>query len=244
MRLLAASLSGQSDAQWAQTAANCVDGAVLGGVALDEKSRRAARQSVKDRNRNEFIPSDPLEFISQQLAQLTDTPIRPGVNVRSTTINPLQSVAEICADHNAIVEVNAHCRQQELRAAGCGEALLADTERLMTFVEAASVTDAPVSVKVRAEVSGVDLVNTAKKIETAGADIVHVDAMDSEEVIKDVAAETDLFLIANNGVRDQQTVFEYFEYGADAVSVGRPSTMPRVLQRVQDAVEEWGTNHE
>ncbi len=244
MRLLVASLSGQSDAQWAQTAADYVDGAILGGIALDEKARRAARRSVEDRNRNEFLPSDPLEFIDKQLTQLTDTPIRPGINIRSTTVDPIRRTAETCASHNAILEINAHCRQQELCAAGCGEALLADSERLRTFVKSASATDAPVSVKVRAEVSGVDLVNTAKQIETAGADIIHIDAMDSEAIVSDVAAETDLFLIANNGVRGRESVSEYLEYGADAVSVGRPSTMPRVLQRVHDAVEEWGTAHE
>jgi tRNA-dihydrouridine synthase len=74
--------------------------------------------------------------------------------------------------------------------------------------------------------------------------VIHIDAMDSEEVVSEVAADTDLFLIANNGVRDRQTVVEYFEYSADAVSVGRPSTMPRVLQRVQDAVKEWDTYRE
>lgn len=73
----------------------------------------------------------------------------------------------------------------------------------MTFVEAASVTDAPASVKVRAEISDVHLVNTTKRIETAGGNIIHIDAMDSEEVVSEVAAGTDLFLIANNSVRDR-----------------------------------------
>jgi TIM-barrel protein len=146
---------------------------MLGGVALDGKARRAARRSVENRNRNELLPSDPLEFIGRQLAQFTDTPIRPGVNVRSTTVGPVQSVAEICENHDVITELNAHCRQKEPRTAGCGEGLLADTERLMTFVEAASVTDAPASVKVRAEISDVHLVNTTKRIETAGGEIIH-----------------------------------------------------------------------
>ena len=140
--------------------------------------------------------------------------------------------------------MNAHCRQRELRAAGCGEALLADTERLTTFVESAAVTDAAVSVKVRAEVPDVDLVETAKGVEAAGAEMIHIDAMDSETVVSDVAAETDLFVVANNGVRGWETVREYFDYGADAVSVGRPSTIPRVLQRVRNAVDEWGSEQE
>jgi len=34
-------------------------------------------------------------------------------------------------------------------------------------------------------------------------------------------------------------VREYLEYGADAVSVGRPSDDPRVLRRVREATDAW-----
>jgi tRNA-dihydrouridine synthase len=53
-----------------------------------------------------------------------------------------------------------------------------------------------------------------------------------------------LFLVANNGVRDRPTVREYLKYGADAVSVGRPSDDPRVLSRVHEAVDEWFAEQE
>jgi tRNA-dihydrouridine synthase len=99
-----------------------------------------------------------------------------------------------------------------------------------------------VSVKVRAEVDGVDLAETARRVRAAGADVFHVDAMDSEAVIADVAeAAPDLVLVANNGVRDRVTVSEYLGYGADAVSVGRPSTDREALCRVRRAVDEWFT---
>jgi tRNA-dihydrouridine synthase len=55
-------------------------------------------------------------------------------------------------------------------------------------------------------------------------------------VVADVVAATDAFVIANNGVRDEPTVREYVGYGADAVSVGRPSDDPAVLSRVKRAV--------
>ena len=94
------------------------------------------------------------------------------------------------------------------------------------------------SVKVRAGVDGVDLVAVAERIEAAEADAIHIDAMDSEPVVGDVAAATDLFVIANNDVRDRESVREYIESGADAVSVGRPSREPtgQVFGRVADAV--------
>jgi len=61
--------------------------------------------------------------------------------------------------------------------------------------------------------------------------------MDSEPVIADVTDACGLFVIANNGVRDARTAGEYLDYGADAVSVGRPSDDPTVLRRVRRAVE-------
>ncbi|WP_128903818.1 tRNA-dihydrouridine synthase [Halorubrum amylolyticum] len=246
--LVAASLSGAADADWARTAAPHVDAAVLGGIALDPASRAAARDLVA-RDRSEFLPADPLAWIDQQLGRLADAPLRPGVNVRSATVDPVREAAAVCAERDAVCEVNAHCRQPELRAVGCGESLLRDTDRLAEYVAAAAETGATTSVKVRAEVPGVDLVAVADAVADAGADWLHVDAMDSEAVVSELIAgrtvgkaerpRDDLTVIANNGVRGRETVAEYAEYGADAVSVGRPSERPAVLSRVADAVEAW-----
>ena len=237
--LALASLSGESDADWALAAADHAGAAFLGGIALDEPAREAARKLVA-RDREEFLPPDPLAFIDEQLAVVADADatIRPGFNVRSTTAAPIREAAAICADHDAIIEINAHCRQDELCAVGCGESLLADSERLAEYVAVAAETGSTVSVKVRAEVDDVDLVAVAEEIEAAGGDAIHIDAMDSETVVGDVADATDLFVLANNEVRDADSVREYLAYGADAVSVGRPSRDPdgQVLRRVGDAV--------
>lgn len=239
-RLALASLSGEADADWAAAGAELAGAAFIGGVALDEPSHEAARALV-DRDRREFLPDDPLAFISEQLAALDDVPIQPGINVRSTTVGPIREAAAICADHGAILEINAHCRQPELREIGCGETLLADSDRLTKYVKAAAAEGPAVSLKVRAEVTGVDLPTVARRIEHAGADAIHVDAMDSEEVIREVAAAADLFVIANNEVRDRESVQEYLGYGADAVSVGRPSREPTgaVMRRVAAAIDQW-----
>ena len=257
-RLALASLSGESDAAWALAGADHAGAALLGGIALDEPSREAARALVA-RDRREFLPTDPLAFLDRQLSRVaaagdatnmddaadsvghdgTASPsIRPGINIRSTTVEPIGAAAAICADHGAICELNAHCRQPELRAVGCGETLLADPDRLATFV-ARAVSEGPdVSVKVRAELPDVDLVAVAETIADAGATAIHIDAMDSPAVVGRVAAATDLFVIANNGVRDRASVAQYLDRGADAVSVGRPSREPDgpVLRRVARAL--------
>jgi len=238
-RLALASLSGEADAAWARAGSDYAGCAFLGGVSLDGPTREAARELVA-RERNEFLPDDPIAFVDEQLAALADAPIRPGVNVRSATLGPIRDVAAACADRDAIVEINAHCRQSEMCDAGCGEALLRDTDRLRSHVAAASDAGVDVSVKVRAEVTGVDLAGVARAIESAGADAIHVDAMDSESVVADVAAAApSLFVVANNEVRGGESVREYLAYGADAVSLGRPSTDGRVRRRVRAAVDEW-----
>lgn len=237
-RVALASLSGESDAQWASNAAEYVGAAFLGGIAIDEATRTAARKLVA-RDRTEFLPPDPVAFIDDQLAALEDVPLLAGFNVRTTTLAPLERVAEVCASHDAVLEVNAHCRQEEMCLAGGGEALLVDSDRLCEQVRTAHREGARVSVKVRAEVPGIDLPTLGQQLATAGADLIHVDAMDSESVVRDVVDATDLTVIANNGVRDRQTVHEYLSYGADAVSVGRPSTDPVVLARVREATDEW-----
>ena len=237
-RVALASLSGRSNADWARTAEPFVGAAFLGGIAIDEATREEARQLVA-RDRSEFLPPDPLVFVDEQLDALEDASLRAGVNVRSATVDPIGGAARICADHDAILEINAHCRQEELVAAGSGHALLRDADRLAEYVAAAAETGATVSVKVRTEVEGVDLPATARRIDDAGADVIHVDAMDSEPVVRDVAEATDAFVIANNEVRDRETVREYLSYGADAVSVGRPSDDPRVLRRVRQATRAW-----
>ncbi|MFC7042280.1 dihydropyrimidine dehydrogenase [Halonotius sp. GCM10025705] len=237
--LALASLSGEADAEWALAAADHAGAAFLGGIALDEPAREAARQLVT-RDREEFLPADPLAFIDDQLQTVaTDTAsIRPAINVRTTTADPIRAAAAICTDYDAILEINAHCRQAELCAVGCGESLLADSSRLANYVAVAAEEGAAVSVKVRAAVDGVDLVAVAEAIEAAGGDAIHIDAMDAEPVVGAVADATELFVIANNEVRDADSVREYRRFGADAVSVGRPSRDPdgQVVRRVADAV--------
>lgn len=240
-RVALASLSGASDAAWARRASEYAGCAFLGGIAVDGPTREAARALVA-REREEFLPADPIAFIDRELSSLEETSLTAGFNVRSTTIEPIRRAAAVCREHDAIIEINAHCRQDELCAAGAGETLLADTDRLCAYVRAASETGAITSVKVRAEVTDVDLPETARRVSEAGASIIHVDAMDSESIIRTIAETSDAFIIANNGVRGRKTVREYLVHGADAVSVGRPSDDPRTLERVREATTEWFQN--
>jgi TIM-barrel protein len=235
MKLVAASLSGVADATWARAAAPHVDCALLGGLALDGPTREAARTMV-GRDREEFLPPDPVAWAEAQFTALADTPVRPGLNVRAAAPNSVRPIAEVCAAHNAVLEINAHCRQAEMCAAGAGEALLRDPEALAAQVAAAA--PATTSVKVRAEVAGADLQAVANAVSDAGADWVHVDAMDTPGSVTLVSeAAPNLTVVGNNGVRDGPTARRYLDRGVEAVSVGRPTTDPGLLTRVRSEVE-------
>ncbi len=243
-RLALASLSGQSDAQWAIAGAPWAGMAFLGGLALDEPTREAARRMVAERDREEFLPADPLSFLDAQLSLLAEQPIEAGVNVRAVRDDRLRKAARLCAANDAVLEINAHCRQEEMTAIGAGQALLRDPPRLQEQVQIAQDAGATASVKVRAEVPGVDLPALSESLAEAGAAILHVDAMDSEPVIGEIVERADAFVIANNGVRDRETVETYLAEGADAVSLARPSDDPAVLERVQGALRAASSRNE
>lgn len=219
---------------------------ILGGYNLDAATNQAASEMVK-RGREEFISDEPLKLIDNELRSIkTDSLV--AVNVRSSSQEPLIEAARIINDSNAILEIDAHCRQPEMTKIGVGEALLHDLPKLQDIIRKVKATGAIVSVKVRANV--IDNKKMAKAIEDAGADILHVDAMKKGsgadmEVIRNIRDVTRLLLIGNNSVTDFETAKEMFTRGADIVSVGRgviedPSLITTLVKEVTLLQKEIG----
>lgn len=219
---------------------------ILGGYNLDAATNQAASEMVK-RGREEFISDKPLKLIDNELRSIkTDSLV--AVNVRSSSQEPLIEAARIIKDSNAILEIDAHCRQPEMTKIGVGEALLHDLPKLQDIIRKVKATGAIVSVKVRANV--IDNKKMAKAIEDAGADILHVDAMKKGsgadmEVIRNIRDVTRLLLIGNNSVTDFETAKEMFTRGADIVSVGRgviedPSLITTLVKEVTLLQKEIG----
>lgn len=234
-----ASLSGKADSAWATVGAPVADVAFIGGLALDKPTRYAAEQ-MANRGRDEFLPKNPFDWMRRELSRLSDIPITAGVNIRVANNDPVDRAAKICEQHDSIIEINAHCRQPEMCAVGSGEHLLRNPSVLQKRVSAAAGYDVPVSVKMRAEVSDVNLPEVASIATKAGADIIHVDAMDSEPIIKEIDyMTTDCLLIGNNGIKSGQDAMEYLQYGADAVSVARASDSVPILRDVKQTVEAY-----
>lgn len=202
----------------------------IGGYNIDRKTLVAGRKLLK-RGRSEFdIPLDEIKnHIEEQTSIIRKDNSWKGlvsVNLRSVTPAPIINVSKMRGVD--VVEINAHCRQPEITDLGCGQALLSDPDKLFKFTRAVvRKADSRVSVKIRANVPGVDNIIIAKSIEKAGADYLHVDAMKpghpyaDYSVISQIKGSTDIFLIGNNSIKDLKSANKMINSGADGFSIAR-----------------------
>lgn len=239
-RLALASMSGESSAEWAMAREEWIGGAFLGAFNLDEETCTASREMVA-RGRTEFLPDRPFDYLDDQLEKCAEIDCLVGANVRTVSPERIHRAGELCVEHDVVLEINAHCRQPEMVEIGCGQQLLRTPERLRDYLQAGSESGALVSLKGRFEVEDADSVEILNRAVEWGADILHVDAMDSEGLIAELEAP---FILANNGVRRARHVREYARYGADGVSVGRANN-PDFLETLSKAVRnQWEPNNQ
>jgi TIM-barrel protein len=205
------------------------DMVTVGGFNVDLKTVLAGK-SIKERGRPEFdIPYNQiLSFIEDQINIIQGNAWKGmvSVNLRSTTPSSIVEVSEIYGVD--VVEINAHCRQPEIMELDCGQSLLHKPDDLYRLTRTV-VNDASckVSVKIRANVPGTDIINTSNLIEDAGADFLHVDAMKpgyphaDYKTISSISDQTDIFLIGNNSIKDVNSAKKMLKAGADGISLAR-----------------------
>ena len=203
------------------------DVATLGGFNLDSQTINASKK-ILERGRREFhfpenIIFSHIENEANKIKNQNDVLV--SVNLRSTTPQPIIDVSKI--DNVDIVEINCHCRQEEFLDINCGQNMLLRDD-LKDFIS--SVCDnskAKVSVKMRANVSGVDDLKTAKIIEDAGADYLHIDAMkkgvpDADyELLSEICDAVSIPVIGNNSIDSKDKLFKMLETGVSGFSIAR-----------------------
>jgi TIM-barrel protein len=154
--------------------------------------------------------------------------IKISLNLRATSPEPIILLSEV--GNLDIIEINSHCRQEELLKIGCGQEMLQSQKKLANFVrKVVNEVDSEqkVSVKLRANVDNVDDIKIAKKIESSGADYLHIDAMKPGypeadlKIINKISNETELFIIGNNSITDITSGKEMINAGASGISVAR-----------------------
>jgi len=235
-----ASMAGWVDAPYVLARRDHVGAAFIGGYSIDEPTMKAAREMTAQ-GRKEFLYDDPVEELSAQVTRLEESGVVTGLNLRGSAPESYEAIAEIFGER-VIYEIDAHCRQEPMIRAGCGEFFLHHPDRLMDTIKALKSTGATVSVKIRAGVHHDDRI-LAKELWRSGADIIHADLMDfGYQKLRQIRNSSPLFLIANNSITSFERMKEMFSHGADMVSLARRSD-ERTLAGLDAAITRYSDEH-
>ena len=204
------------------------DVATLGGYSLDAPTIEASRKIV-ERGRKEFdFPLDKIfSHIENEVASIkkVHNDVKVSANVRATTPQPIIDVGKI--KDLDIVEINCHCRQEEIIDIGCGQNMLKRPDLKDFISEIVDGVNCEVSVKIRANVDGVDTLEIAKLIEDAGADYLHIDAMKKNvfdadyDLVKKVCESTKIKVIGNNSLNCEENIKKMIGTGVYGFSIAR-----------------------
>lgn len=202
--------------------------ATLGGYNLDNPTIEASKKII-ERGRKEFVfPEDEiLSHIESEIASIKKVHknVKVSANVRATTPQPIIEVGKI--KDLDIVEINCHCRQEEILDVGCGQEMLNRPDLGDFISQITDNVDCEVSVKIRANVEGIDTLSVAGLIEDAGADYLHIDAMKKGvfeadwDFLSEICKNTDIKIIGNNSVNSEENVRKMIDTGVDGFSIAR-----------------------
>lgn len=238
--LAIASMAGWVDASYVLARKAHVGAAFIGGYSIDEKTLEASRE-MAEKGRKEFLYEDPLKELEDQTRLLEGSDVVTGINLRGSSAGSYQEIAR-CLGDRVIYEIDAHCRQEPMIRAGCGEYYLHHPDELARCVRALKSEEVRVSVKIRAGVHANDA-SLAATLWKAGADIIHIDLMDfGYQKIRQIRNSCPLFIIANNSMHTFERVKDMFSHGADMVSLARKSD-ERTLGGLDAAISRYAEEH-
>ncbi len=229
-----ASMAGIVDAAYVIERTGHIGFAFIGGYPIDQRTMDAAKIIAAQGERKEFLYDNPVEELTRQIAKMEKNDVILGINLRGSTPEAFSSLAAALGDR-VVYEIDAHCRQHEMIAAGCGEYYLKKPDELVAIVRALKTHAVTVSVKIRAGVAADDR-ELARILWKAGADILHIDLMDfGPAKLRQIRNSCPLMLIANNSITNFDKMKEMLSHGADLVSLARQSDI-RTLSGLDAAI--------
>ena len=232
-----ASMAGMVDAAYVLERADHIGAAFIGGYSIDQPTMDAAKAVIAEGNRKEFLYDDPVEELKKQMALMEKSTVILGLNLRGSTPGSFGAIAQSLGE-SVVYEIDAHCRQPAMIAAGCGEHYLKKPGELMAVVRELKSENVTVSVKIRAGVAADDRL-LARKLWQSGADILHIDLMDfGSAKLRQIRNSCPLMLIANNSINTFERMREMLSHGADIVSLARKSET-RTLSGLDAAITRY-----
>ena len=202
--------------------------ATLGGYSLDAPTIEASEKIIQ-RGRKEFVfpLNETFDHIENEIASIKNvhSNVKVSVNVRSTTPQPIIDIGNI--ENLDIVEINCHCRQEEILNIGCGQEMLKRPDLGDFISQVVDNVACEVSVKIRANVDGIDTLKIARLIEQAGADYLHIDAMkkgvfDADyNLLENICNNVQIKVIGNNSVNNEANAQKMIETGVNGFSIAR-----------------------
>ena len=195
--------------------------ATLGGYSLDEPTIEASKKII-ERGRKEFDFS--LDEIFTHIENEVNSIKKVHGNVKVSP-QPIIEVGNI--ENLDIVEINCHCRQDEIVAIGCGQEMLNRADLKDFISQVVDNVGSEVSVKIRANVDGIDTLKIASLIEDAGADYLHIDAMKKGvfeadwELLRNICNNVNIKVIGNNSVNSRANLEKMIDTGVDGFSIAR-----------------------
>jgi TIM-barrel protein len=206
----------------------CVEKVTIGGYSIGKEMIKAAVESTL-RGRTEFPtqPGEEAEYIAHELDKLpsvTNTIVNVRVNNPEETSSFVKEFSERISAF-PIIEVNAHCRQQEFLEKGGGQSLIHRPEILSRIISIFKSKDFILSLKIRGNT--VDPRSFSKLSNTWGLDYLHIDSYQNGVEGTDLSLLTSYIkcnqseVIGNNSVVDQRSAKAILETGASYFSVAR-----------------------
>jgi len=216
-----AAYAGRNDGTFCKNIGDLGVGMVtIGGISVDEAAKKQSEKLIA-RKRAEFVFQDHEAFIQEQVAIAKESGAKVAVNIRSSTVEGYLNSASVIADCGAVVEIDAHCRQEEIVGVGAGQALLYDLPRLHEIL--VGIKDIGVSAILKFRGNVVPEVEIYDASEGC-CDALHVDAMlkgfDEFDTSVFNTIPDGIFLIGNNSIRDAHSARIVLEY-CDAFSFAR-----------------------
>ncbi|MDD1698459.1 MAG: methanogenesis marker 9 domain-containing protein [Methanoregula sp.] len=232
-----ASMAGIVDSSYVLERADHIGAAFIGGYSIDQPTMAAAKSVAAQGNRKEFLFDDAAEELKKQMVLMEKSSVVLGLNLRGSSPESFGVIARSLGE-SVVYEIDAHCRQPAMIAAGCGEHYLKKPGELMAVVRALKSENVTVSVKIRAGVAADDRL-LARKLWQSGADILHIDLMDyGSAKLRQIRNSCPLMLIANNSINTFDRMREMLSHGADIVSLARKSDI-RTLSGLDAAITRY-----